>query len=44
MIDAENKFLSDLKELEAKFNERNRSLDVPYKYMMPSRVPNSITI
>ena len=40
----EEKFLSDLKELDEKFTKRNESLDVPYKYMMPSRVPNSITI
>ena len=28
---AEKNFLSDLEKLEAEFNERNKSMDVPYK-------------
>ena len=31
-IDAENKFLSDLRELEAEFFMRNELFDVPYQY------------
>ena len=38
---AEKNFLSDLEKLEAEFNERDKSMDVPYKCMMPSRVPNN---
>ena len=37
---AEKNFLSDLEKLEAEFNESNKSMDVPYKCMMPVCVPN----
>lgn len=33
-----------LKGIELEIKERNKSLDVPYVYLLPSRVPNSITI
>ena len=44
MTYAEKNFLSDLEKFEAEFNERNKSMDIPYKCMMPSRVPKNTTI
>ena len=40
MTYAEKNLLSDLEKLEAEFNESNKSMDVPYKCMMPGCVPN----
>ena len=33
-----------LKGREDEIKERNKSLDVPYVYMLPTKIPNSITI
>ncbi|XP_003383419.1 PREDICTED: arachidonate 5-lipoxygenase-like [Amphimedon queenslandica] len=43
-VAAEKKFLNNLKTLKEKLTKRNESLEVPYPYMLPSRIPNSITI
>ena len=43
-LDAEQKFLSTLKNIEEEIKERNKTIDVPYEYLLPSQVPNSITI
>ena len=38
------KFQDRLKEINAEITERNEKLDVPYLNMLPTRIPNSITI
>ena len=38
------KFRSRLVAVEDKIKERNESLEVPYVYLMPSKVPNSIAV
>ena len=38
------KFQEDLRQITHEIIERNDALDVPYNYMRPDRVPNSITI
>jgi hypothetical protein len=37
-------FEKRLAEIESGIKKRNENLDVPYIYMMPTKVPNSITI
>ena len=41
---AVEKFRNRLEEIEKEIKERNEDLDVPYTYLLPSRIPNSITI
>ena len=41
---ASKKFVGKMKELDDQLRKRNESLDMPYDYMLPSMVPNSITI
>ena len=41
---AVEKFRKRLEEIEEEIKERNEDLDVPYTYLLPSRIPNSITI
>ena len=38
------KLNDELRALERDFNKRNLDLDMPYEYLLPSRIPNSITI
>ena len=38
------KFKEDLDRITGEIQKRNTKLDVPYTYMLPSKVPNSITI
>jgi hypothetical protein len=37
-------FQYDLEDISEDIQKRNRDLDVPYTYMLPGKVPNSITI
>ena len=37
-------FQKDVDRIAGEILERNTKLDVPYTYMLPSKVPNSITI
>lgn len=39
-----SQFQADLKNLENEITARNEQLDLPYEYLMPSRIENSITI
>lgn len=39
-----SQFQADLKNLENEITTRNEQLDLPYEYLMPSRIENSITI
>ncbi|KAL5491869.1 hypothetical protein EMCRGX_G017234 [Ephydatia muelleri] len=41
---AVTKFVKTLANIEDKIKERNKSLDVPYEYLLPSKVPNTIAI
>ena len=43
-LGAINKFQDKLKEITAQIIKRNETLDVPYVNMLPSKIPNSITI
>jgi len=38
------RFQKALDDITGDIDKRNETLDVPYKYLLPSRVPNSITI
>ena len=38
------RFRKALDEIDGQIKERNAQLDVPYTYLLPTRVPNSITI
>lgn len=38
------RFRRALDEIDGQIKERNAQLDVPYLYLLPSRIPNSITI
>ena len=38
------KLNDELRALERDFNKRNLDLEMPYEYLLPSRIPNSITI
>ena len=37
-------FEENLRTIEDDIKKRNEKLDVPYIYMMPTKIPNSITI
>ena len=39
-----SRFQSQLSGISGDIEERNKKLDVPYIYMLPSKIPNSITI
>ena len=36
-------FQDDLKRIAETINERNESIEIPYSYLLPSRIPNSIS-
>ena len=38
------KFQTKLEDITKEIEERNKGLDVPYIYMLPKKIPNSITI
>ena len=38
------KFVDKMKKLDDQLKKRNETMDMPYKYLLPSRIPNSITI
>ena len=42
--DCVTKFLDQLKTLNERIKERNEKLDIPYRYLISSNCPNSITI
>ena len=39
-----SRFRGVLDGIDGDIKERNKSLDVPYVYLLPSRIPNSITV
>lgn len=39
-----NQFQTDLENLEKEIIARNEQLDLPYDYLKPSRIENSVTI
>lgn len=39
-----HQFNDELEDIEDEIHSRNKHLDVPYTYMMPRYIPNSITI
>lgn len=38
------KFKMALSVIDSAIMERNKHIDIPYQYLMPSKIPNSITI
>ena len=38
------RFKEDLDDVSGDILQRNKGLDVPYTYMLPRKIPNSITI
>ena len=38
------RFQKDLDSIAGDIQQRNKDLDVPYTYMLPGKIPNSITI
>ena len=38
------RFQNGLEDISTEIKQRNKDLDVPYMYLLPERVPNSITI
>jgi len=38
------RFQNGLEDISTEIKQRNKDLDVPYTYLLPERVPNSITI
>ena len=42
--DATTKFVNKMQELDKQLKERNEKLEIPYTYLLPSMIPNSITI
>ena len=42
----QEEFRKDLKEISAKIHERNKSLlpMIPYEFLLPERIPNSIAV
>ena len=41
--DAISSFQAHLKEISAAIHKRNQELEFPYLYLLPERIPNSIT-
>ena len=41
---ATTKFVNKMKELDEQLRKKNKMLEMPYEYLLPSMVPNSITI
>ena len=39
-----NQFQTDLENLEREITARNEQLDLPYEYLKPSHIENSVTI
>ena len=42
--DATATFVKKMQELDKELKERNKKLEMPYTYLLPSMIPNSITI
>ena len=42
--DATTKFVKKMEELDKQLKKRNEKLEMPYTYLLPSMIPNSITI
>ena len=42
--DATIKFVKEMEELDTQLKKRNNKLEMPYTYLLPSMIPNSITI
>lgn len=42
--DAISRFQSSLQRISEEIQERNASIEFPYPYLLPERVPNSIAI
>ena len=40
--DVQQVFKKELEEISAKIKERNKTLDIPYVYLLPENVPNSV--
>ena len=43
-LEAMTRFKAELQSVSKKINNRNEMLEVPYAYLLPERVPNSIAI
>ena len=43
-LEAISRFQENLKQISEAIKERNKSLAVPYTYLLPERIPNSIAI
>ena len=41
---ATKKFANKMKEIDKQLKKRNKKLEMPYTYLLPSMIPNSITI
>ena len=42
--DATAKLVNKMQELDKQLKERNKKLEMPYTYLLPTMIPNSITI
>ena len=42
--DAAEKLKESLDKITAEIEERNKGLEVPYPYLLPKRIPNSVAI
>jgi len=42
--EATAEFKADMNEINEKIKKRNEMIDAPYTYLMPSKIPSSITI
>ena len=40
--DVQQVFKKELEEISSKIKERNKTLDIPYVYLLPEKVPNSV--
>ena len=43
-LKAISRFQENLKGISAAIRERNKELDIPYEYLLPERIPNSIAV
>ena len=41
---ATESFVDEMRKLDEQLTKRNKTLEMPYPYLMPSMIPNSITI
>jgi len=39
-----NEFKSKMNDIDEELKKRNQEVEIPYPYLMPSRIPTSITI